>query len=151
MVAEDPYRFVEALERLSRIAGPSHEPSTTSAKARLLGGGLCADVRAVGPSRRGRTLAVALDLVDAPGAIDWLELAVERYDVALTSPGFLDGEEVAHRAELRARGLSAHALGRIRFVAHKPPADVYVDRRALRFDGAFGDVAFLRAIMSRRQ
>ncbi len=152
MVADHPVRFVEALEQLARLgrADGASASAIASAKARLLAGAASADVRAVGPGR-GRTLAVALEVVEAPGAIEWLEAAVERWSVAVVAAGFLDGEEVLHRAALRARGLSEHALERIRFVAHKPPADVYLDPRALRFDGAFGEVSTLRAMIRRRQ
>lgn len=113
-----------------------------------------ADLRALGPGRRGRTLAVAFDevLTRAPrgadplvvegapreGAIDWLERAVERFDVAIVSARAASAGGVdAMRAWLREHGLSAHAERRIRFPRHKPPADGYLAARALRFDGRF--------------
>ncbi|MCB9594746.1 MAG: hypothetical protein H6719_18645 [Sandaracinaceae bacterium] len=115
-------------------------------------------MRPVGPGGRGRTLAVSLDVLrDAsghlrPGAAAWLEDAAERFRVAIVgSADARDGEDVATRAWLRASGVSEHVLGRVRFPAHKPPADVYLDPRALRFEGRFPDVAGLSVILPHRQ
>ncbi|MBX3270280.1 MAG: hypothetical protein KF729_08460 [Sandaracinaceae bacterium] len=138
-------RLVGALEALARLAAAGHVTpgEVAHAKARLLGDAPVAPLRAVGRARRGRTLAISREVLGAPGALAWLEDAVERYDVAVVTPGALDGEDVAARGALRARGLSPYALGRVRFVATKPPADVYVDPRALRFDGTLPSVAEL--------
>jgi hypothetical protein len=112
-------------------------------------------VRRVGPGRHRRTLAIdfdgvlhsyasgwkgATEIPDPPvaGAIAFLTQAVERFDVAISSvrsaqPGAID----AMRAWLRAHGLPEHVIERIRFPLTKPPAELYIDDRAYRFDGTF--------------
>ncbi|MGE0789523.1 MAG: hypothetical protein AB7S26_27870 [Sandaracinaceae bacterium] len=114
-----------------------------------------ADVRAFGHARRGRTLAIAFDgalavpreddtdptLVRAsprPGAIDFVERAAERFDIAIVSGRAHRplGTE-AMRRWLTHHGVSSHAMRRVRFVRSKPPADVYLAARALRFEGRF--------------
>lgn len=129
------------LARLSALAeaGLLDEHELARAKRRALEEASVGDVRAVGPARRGRTLAVAVDVLEREGeptsdAIDWLEQAVERFDVAIVGGS---EREADRRAWLRSHGLSEHALARIRFPRHKPPADVYLSRRALRFEGRF--------------
>lgn len=113
------------------------------------------ELRAVGPGRHRKTLAIdfdgvihaytsgwrgALEIPDPPveGAIAWLEAASERFDLAIFSvraahPGGVD----AMRAWLRANGLPDRVLARLRFPVAKPPAELYIDDRAYRFDGAF--------------
>ena len=113
------------------------------------------ELRRVGPGRHRKTLAIdfdgvihaytsgwrgALEIPDPPveGAIAWLEAAAERFDLAIFSvraahPGAID----AMRAWLRAHGLAERVLERVRFPIQKPPAEVYIDDRAFRFEGTF--------------
>lgn len=115
-------------------------------------------MRPVGPSRRGRTLAVAAACVRAPagearpGAVPWLERAVQRIDVAVIIAGPpWPGRALAWRAWLRDAGMSERAAARIRFPTHKPPADVYLHPRAVRFDGFFRDPVALLAMLRTAQ
>jgi len=86
------------------------------------------------------------------GAIEWLGRAVERIDVAVIIPGPpWAGRSVAWRAWLLDQGLSERAASRIRFPAHKPPADVYLHPRAIRFDGFFRDPVALLAMLRTAQ
>jgi hypothetical protein len=120
--------------------------------------------RRVGPGRHRRTLAIDFDGVihaytsgwrgatvisDPPveGAIDWLLQAAERFDLAIFSarashPGAID----AMRAWLTQHGLPARVLERIRFPRGKPPAELYIDDRAYRFEGAFPSWSDLDAL-----
>src|SRR5690606_3471986 len=113
------------------------------------------ELRRVGPGRHRKTLAIdfdgvihaytsgwrgALEIPDPPveGAIAWLEAAAERFDLAIFSvraahPGAID----AMRAWLRAHDLAERVLERVRFPIQKPPAEVYIDDRAFRFEGTF--------------
>ncbi len=113
------------------------------------------ELRRIGPGRHRRTLAVDFDGVihsyasgwqgptaiadpPVPGAIDWLTAASERFDLAIHSvrsaqPGAVD----AMRAWLREHGLPERVLERLRFPVAKPPAELYLDDRAYRFDGTF--------------
>lgn len=143
---------MRALEQIAalREAGSIDSARFASAKQRCLGRGPPdVDPRPVGPARRGRTLAVVFDGVlcdgsGAPvlGALAWLEQAVERFDVAVIVSELSGGEALAS-PWLHAHGLPSHALERIRFPAHKPPAMVYLDARAVRFEGSFPDVRLL--------
>ncbi|MCZ7685689.1 MAG: hypothetical protein M5U28_45680 [Sandaracinaceae bacterium] len=132
----------EELEAAKRrvLAEPSLEPG---------------ELRRIGPGRHRRTLAVDFDGVihsyasgwqgptaiadpPVPGAIDWLTAASERFDLAIHSvrsaqPGAVD----AMRAWLREHGLPERVLERLRFPVAKPPAELYLDDRAYRFDGTF--------------
>ncbi|MBZ0116005.1 MAG: hypothetical protein K8H88_03345, partial [Sandaracinaceae bacterium] len=114
-----------------------------------------ADPRAVGPGRKGRTIAVdfvgvlhsyvsgwsgptAIDDPPVEGALAWLAEAVERFDVAIVSVrNAYPGAIAAMRGWLREHGLPEATLQRIRFPVHKPPAELYLDDRAWRFDGRF--------------
>ncbi|MGF1465298.1 MAG: hypothetical protein ACFCGT_04120 [Sandaracinaceae bacterium] len=127
-----------------------------AAKARVLGAQeVPGDARRVDKHRHRRTLCVDFDGVlhsyasgwrgatsipDPPveGAIAWLEAASERFDLAVTSarsahPGAVE----AMRAWLRQHGLAERVLERLRFPLHKPPAELYLDDRAVRFEGTF--------------
>jgi hypothetical protein len=150
--------LVDALERLFALhrEGLLTDGERDLAKARILG-----LAEPPGPSRRvdrGRhrsTLCVdfdgvlhsyesgwrgALAIPDPPvaGAIEWLVAAAERYDLAITSarsahPGAVE----AMKAWLRRHGLPERVLERISFPLTKPPAELYLDDRALRFEGTF--------------
>jgi hypothetical protein len=71
-----------------------------------------------------------------PGAIEWLELITKTFEVAINSTRC---RSVAGRwaieAWLREHGLSDEALARVHYPPYKPAALVYLDDRALRFDG----------------
>ena len=143
---------MRALEQLAALhrAGSIDGARFAAAKRHVLERGrLDVDPRPVGPARRGRTLAIAFEGVlrgasGAPifGALAWLEQAVERFDVAVIVSESAGGDAFAS-AWLEAHGLPSHALARIRFPAHKPAANVYLDARAVRFDGSFPDVGLL--------
>ena len=148
-----------ALERLVALheAGWLTEEELAAAKRRVLAEPSVApgELRRIGPGRHRRTLAVDFDGVlhsyasgwqgpttipDPPvaGAIEWLTAAAERFDLAICSvrsahPGAID----AMRAWLRAHGLPERVLERLRFPIAKPAAELYIDDRAYRFDGAF--------------
>ncbi len=158
----DATSLADQLTRLEALAarGALDADELAQARRRALAAAPVADVRAIGPARRGRTLAISFDgglcppasarlpldeVAPRDGAIDWLERAVERFDVAVVGSRVdLDGAEPL-RAWLAAAGLSPHALARVRFPSHKPPADVYLDARAMRFVGAFPSAAEVAA------
>jgi len=86
-----------------------------------------------------------------PGAMDFLQRAVQCFDVCIVSsrsldPGgrramslaLLDWLEVAFGAD---EGDRIH--GQLRFPEHKPPAFLSIDDRALQFTGTFPDPASL--------
>ncbi len=148
---------VDALERLVALhrEGWLSEAELAEAKGRVLRDAAPGELRRVGPGRQRRTIAVDFDgvvhsyasgwkgacvIADPPveGAIEWLVAAVERFDVAIfsvraSSPGAVD----AMRAWLRRHGLPDHVLARITFPVAKPPAELYIDDRAYRFEGTF--------------
>lgn len=139
---EKGWLSAEELEAAKRrvLAEPSVEPG---------------ELRRIGPGRHRRTLAVDFDgvihsyasgwqgptaIADPPvdGAIEWLTAASERFDLAIHTvrsahPGAID----AMRAWLREHGLPERVLERLRFPLTKPPAELYLDDRAYRFDGTF--------------
>ncbi len=152
--------LVSALERLVALheAGWLSAEELADAKRRVLREPAEAEpgeLRRVGPGRHRRTLAIDFDgvlhsyasgwqgasvIADPPveGAIDFLTAAVERFDLAIYSvrsayPGAVD----AMRAWLRRHGLPERVLERLRFPVAKPPAELYIDDRAFRFDGTF--------------
>lgn len=150
--------LVTGLERLVALHrdGWLTADELAEAKRRLLASGEeVGELRRVGPGRHRRTLAIDFDGVlhsyasgwqgatsvpDPPveGAIAWLTEAAERFDLAIWSvrtahPGALE----AMRAWLRAHGLPERVLERLRFPLAKPPAELYIDDRAYRFEGTF--------------
>lgn len=77
---------------------------------------------------------------DAPvdGALDFLESAIERFEVAILSSRSREAGGIdAMKAWLLEHGLDAHVLGKLRFPRTKPPAHVYLDDRGWRFEGTF--------------
>jgi hypothetical protein len=92
--------------------------------------------------------AGATVITDAPvpRAVEWLKSVQEHYDVAIFSsrshvPGGID----AMRQWLVGHGLDEAVLERISFPQEKPPARVYIDDRAWRFEGAFPTVSELES------
>lgn len=72
-----------------------------------------------------------------PGAIDWLEGIVEHYDVAICSTRAATREGCQAIIKwLLQWGLSSDALRHITVESGKPPALLYVDDRAWRFEGS---------------
>lgn len=71
-----------------------------------------------------------------PGAIEWIEQITEDFDLAiLTTRTFTIEGASAVRAWLR-RYVSPEAMVFVKCVSHKPPALLYIDDRAWRFDGS---------------
>ncbi|MFK7987528.1 MAG: hypothetical protein AB8I08_16030 [Sandaracinaceae bacterium] len=162
-----PATVVEGLGRLAalREAGHLTKSEFTLAKRRLLareGPGAWASV---GPGRKRRTICLDFDgvlhsyvsgwsgptvVADPPvdGAIAFLEEAVERYEVAIVSVRNAYPEATyAMRAWLLANGLPQRVLERVRFPRHKPPAEIYLDDRAVRFEGTFPSFESLGALV----
>lgn len=151
--------IASALERLVALhqAGWLTADELTEAKRRALRDPSAepGELRRIGPGRHRRTLAIDFDgvlhsyasgwqgpavIADPPveRAIEWLTAAVERFDLAIYSvraayPGGID----AMRAWLRQHALPERVLERIRFPIAKPPAELYIDDRAFRFEGKF--------------
>lgn len=168
-----PGEIAEALERLLKLHqdGALTSEEWQLAKRRVLSvpdpigedpGHV--DPRRVGKGRHRKTICVDFDgvihsyasgwkgptvLPDPPveGAIEWLTRVAERFDLAIASvrngqPGAIE----AMRAWLSRHGLPAHVLERVRFPLHKPPAEVYIDDRAYRFEGSFPTLDELGAL-----
>ncbi len=80
--------------------------------------------------------AEVLNGLPVPGAIKWLEIITEEYDVAICSTRCATPEGcLAIKLWLQKHGISPLALSRITVEAGKPPALLYVDDRGWRFDG----------------
>lgn len=70
-----------------------------------------------------------------PGAIEWLNAIVEKFDVViLTTRGDQPGGNEAVSAYLREHGYTGPEL---KVTSHKVPALVYIDDRGWRFEGTF--------------
>ena len=85
---------------------------------------------------------------DAPvdGALEWLALAIERFDVAIFSARSREkGGIEAMRDWLAREGLPEAVLGQIKFPRTKVPAHVYLDDRGWRFEGTFPELDALEA------
>lgn len=76
-----------------------------------------------------------------PGAIAWLESMVARYDIFIFTCRLLTPRrspvERAMCAWLAAHGAPEHVVHALHFVSEKPHAGVYLDDRAMRFEGRF--------------
>lgn len=76
-----------------------------------------------------------------PGAIAWLESMVARYDIFIFTCRLLTPKrspvERAMCAWLAAHGASVDLVHALHFVSEKPHAGVYLDDRAMRFEGRF--------------
>jgi hypothetical protein len=153
--------WVRALERLVELheRGWLSADELSAAKRRVLeerdAVESVSELRRVGPGRHRKTLAIDFDgvlhaytsgwqgpttIADPPveGALEWLTQVAELFDLAIFSarsaqPGAID----AMRAWLRANGLPERVLSRLRFPVSKPPAELYLDDRAWRFEGRF--------------
>ncbi len=73
-----------------------------------------------------------------PGALAWLEQAVQRFEVAvLSSRSKEDGGIEAMQRWLADAGLPQQVLAEVLFPRTKPAAHVYLDDRGWRFEGTF--------------
>ena len=76
-----------------------------------------------------------------PGAIAWLESMVARYDIFIFTCRLLTPRrspvERAMCAWLAKHGAPQHVVHALHFVSEKPHAGVYLDDRAMRFEGRF--------------
>lgn len=76
-----------------------------------------------------------------PGAIEWLAKMVEKFNVMIFSArGNSDAGINAMQEWLMKYGLPSYALARIRFEPGKPSAWVFIDDRAIQFNGNFWDI-----------
>jgi hypothetical protein len=81
-----------------------------------------------------------------PGALAWLEAAVERFHVAILSSRSREkGGVDAMREWLEREGLTPEAIAKLSFPRTKIPAHVYIDDRGWRFDGTFPELEALDA------
>lgn len=82
----------------------------------------------------------ALEIPDPPvdGAIDWLHGMAQRYFVMIhTVRANFEGADQAIYAWLIKNGLPEADLDQIAVVAEKPQAHIYLDDRAMQFNGTF--------------
>ncbi len=73
-----------------------------------------------------------------PGAIEWLQNAVDRFDIQIYSSRSQHEKGVdAMKDWLILHGLGADTLAKIKFPTQKPAAFLTIDDRAICFDGAW--------------
>jgi hypothetical protein len=81
-----------------------------------------------------------------PGALAWLQDAVERFEIAILSARSKEeGGIEAMQQWLEDCGLPAEVLGKLLFPRTKPAAHVYLDDRGWRFEGTFPELDDLDA------
>jgi hypothetical protein len=142
-------------ERASMVHEPTLLSPAPSLAATIVRHDSRFPIAAPRPRRRRKTLVVDFDGVlhsyvsgwkgptsvpDAPveGALQFLESAVERFEVAVLSSRSREAGGIdAMKDWLREHGLSERVLGQLRFPRTKPPAHVYLDDRGWRFEGTF--------------
>ncbi len=164
-VYDDPYAGEddgawreEALSSVPDPPAPIHDAAAPEPAARTR-----AKPATKRKKKRGRTLCVDFDGVlhsyssgwrgatvipdpPVPGAIEWLAEAAERFHVIIfSSRNRESGGADAMRTWLRDHGTPPDVLGRLTFPRAKPPAHVYLDDRAWRFDGEFPELDDLDA------
>ena len=83
------------------------------------------------------------------GAIAWLAEMVEHYDIFIHTCRLLTPRrspvERAMCRWLAQHGLEEAVIHALHFVSEKPHAGIYLDDRAVRFEGVFPDVAAIDA------
>lgn len=88
-----------------------------------------------------RGSSMYIDDAPVPGSIEWLTAMVETHDVFVFSCRLLDTkrDHVANamRVWLLAHGCPRYVAEALIFTHEKPHADVYLDDRAMRFEGTF--------------
>lgn len=76
-----------------------------------------------------------------PGAIDFILRALERFEVCIYSTRCGHPQNIlGMQVYLSHHGLPPDALRRLKFPVHKPPAHVFLDDRAVRFDGEWPEL-----------
>lgn len=118
---------------------PSLPPSPKKARGRSRKKTLVLDFDGVLHSyRSGWQGATVISDPPVPGALEWLEQAVARFEIAILSSRSREkGGIEAMKGWLSACGLPDAVLSEILFPKSKPPAHVYIDDRGYRFEGTF--------------